>query len=176
MSDTKEHDRIWLQTCGDSMSEWCGEITWCQDKVHDDDVGYVNAKLYAQLEAENAALKEHVADHQRKVNRRAANGRQRGRLSMENAPRNNGASSGTSALDDGLGSKWCYYCGKDTHNDAECNSTRPKDWQPTCQPALTLCPTCGNDFRKCVAMRPNCCSRTTQQHSTASSNCGRASR
>ena len=55
----------------------------------------------------------------------------------------------------GLGSKWCYYCGKDTHDDAECNSTRPKDWQPTCQPALTLCPTCGNDFRKCVAMRPN---------------------
>ena len=63
--------------------------------------------------------------------------------------------SAASALSAGLGSKWCYYCRKDTHNDAECHSTRPKDWQPTCQPALTLCPTCGNDFRKCVAMRPN---------------------
>ena len=24
-----------------------------------------------------------------------------------------------------------------------------------CQPALTLCPTCNNDFRKCTAMTPN---------------------
>lgn len=40
---------------------------------------------------------------QRKVNRRAAHGRHQGRLTMENAPSNNEASSGTSALDDGLG-------------------------------------------------------------------------
>ena len=70
----------------------------------------------------------------------------------EAKPKAHGAESLSTA---GLGRKWCYYCGKDTHNDAECNSTRPKDWKPTCQPALTLCPTCGNDFRKCVAMRPN---------------------
>lgn len=43
---TKEFDRIWLQTCGDSMSEWYGDITWCHDKIHDDDVGYVNEALY----------------------------------------------------------------------------------------------------------------------------------
>lgn len=24
--------------------------------------------------------------------------------------------------------KWCYYCKADTHNDAECWSTRPADW------------------------------------------------
>lgn len=26
--------------------------------------------------------------------------------------------------------KWCTYCRKDNHNDAECWSTRPKDWKP----------------------------------------------
>jgi len=55
----------------------------------------------------------------------------------------------------GLGSKWCSYCGTDTHADTECWSTRPRDWQPACHATETLCSTCGNDFRKCVAMRPN---------------------
>jgi len=62
MSESKEHDRIWLQTCGDPCSEWNGEVTWCQDKIHDDDVGYVNAKLYAEVEQQRdellAALKD----------------------------------------------------------------------------------------------------------------------
>ena len=56
VSDPKEFDRIWLQTCGDSMSEWYGEITWCQDKVHDDDVEYVSARLYAELKQQRDEL------------------------------------------------------------------------------------------------------------------------
>ncbi|MCR4305071.1 MAG: hypothetical protein NUV63_12765 [Gallionella sp.] len=58
----KEFDRIWLQTCGDSMSEWYGEITWCHDKVNDDDVEYVSAKLYAEQAAQmNTAMDERIA-------------------------------------------------------------------------------------------------------------------
>ena len=53
MSDKqKVFDRIWLQTCGDSMSEWYGEITWCQDKVNDDDVEYVRADSIEALRRE----------------------------------------------------------------------------------------------------------------------------
>lgn len=26
--------------------------------------------------------------------------------------------------------KFCFYCGKNTHNDSECWSTRPADWRP----------------------------------------------
>ena len=52
----KEFDRIWLQTCSDSMSEWYGESTWCHDKVNDDDVEYVSAKLYAEQAARIAEL------------------------------------------------------------------------------------------------------------------------
>lgn len=59
---TKEFDRIWLQACGDSMSEWYGEITWCYDKVNDDDVEYVSAKLYAEQAAQmNTAMDERIA-------------------------------------------------------------------------------------------------------------------
>ncbi len=63
--------------------------------------------------------------------------------------------SAASALSAGLERKWCSYCGTDTHADTECWSTRPRDWQPACHATETLCSTCGNDFRKCVAMRSN---------------------
>jgi hypothetical protein len=59
MSDKgKVFDRIWLQTCGNSMSEWYGEITWCQDKVNDDDVEYFRADIVESQRRELAAAKE----------------------------------------------------------------------------------------------------------------------
>ena len=47
----KQHKRIWLQT----EHEATGEMTWCEDKINDDDVEYVRGDLFAQLEAENEA-------------------------------------------------------------------------------------------------------------------------
>ena len=38
-------ESIFLQVCDDAMSEWCGEVTWCDFRVHDDDVKYIRADL-----------------------------------------------------------------------------------------------------------------------------------
>jgi len=45
--------------------------------------------------------------------------------------------------------------GERSESAATKGSTPVTTGETTCQPTLTLCPTCGNDFRKCVAMRPN---------------------
>lgn len=36
-----KHDRIWLQSEDD-----CHEVTWCQDKINDDDVEYIRLDLH----------------------------------------------------------------------------------------------------------------------------------
>lgn len=42
MADAPE--RIWLQRpCRDPENEWFGEVTWCGDKINDDDTEYVRA-------------------------------------------------------------------------------------------------------------------------------------
>jgi hypothetical protein len=53
----KKHDRIFLQVCDDEDSEWCDEVTWCEDRIHPDDVEYIRADLVVeQLAAKDAAL------------------------------------------------------------------------------------------------------------------------
>lgn len=49
MSDFK---RIWLQKDTD------GQITWCQDKINDDDTEYIRADLFTQLEEAIAKYEE----------------------------------------------------------------------------------------------------------------------
>ena len=64
MNRQKEFDRIFLQLCSDEESEWCGEVTWCEDRINDDDVEYVSAKQFeslrqqlAECQKENERLK-----------------------------------------------------------------------------------------------------------------------
>ena len=65
MESTK-HERIYLQVCDDSMSEWYGEVTWCQDRVHDEDVEYRRADLVedelAAKDTQIALLREALED------------------------------------------------------------------------------------------------------------------
>ncbi len=49
----KPNERIWLQS-----DEEHGEPTWCEDKINDDDVEYIRADVYAQLETENERLRD----------------------------------------------------------------------------------------------------------------------
>jgi len=49
--ESTQHNRIFLQVCDDENSEWCGEVTWCEDRIHDDDVEYIRADLVDQLRA-----------------------------------------------------------------------------------------------------------------------------
>ena len=48
MTESTKHDRIFLQVCDDEDSEWCGEVTWRQDRIHGYDVEYINADLVRQ--------------------------------------------------------------------------------------------------------------------------------
>lgn len=51
-----DHKRIWLQPwAGD-----CGETTWCQDRIHDDDIEYVRTDIHEQalLSAYNRGLED----------------------------------------------------------------------------------------------------------------------
>jgi hypothetical protein len=48
-----KNDRIFLQVCDDDDSEWCGEVTWCQDRVHEDDVEYIRADIVEERLAES---------------------------------------------------------------------------------------------------------------------------
>lgn len=51
-----DHERIWLQPgAGD-----CGETTWCQDRIHDDDIEYIRADIHARalLEAHQRGRRE----------------------------------------------------------------------------------------------------------------------
>jgi len=52
MSELTKHDAIFLQVCDDDEDPWCGEVTWCQDRIHDEDVKYIRADLVEVLEAE----------------------------------------------------------------------------------------------------------------------------
>jgi hypothetical protein len=45
MTKQTKHDRIFLQVCDDEDSEWCGEVTWCEDRIHPDDVKYIRADI-----------------------------------------------------------------------------------------------------------------------------------
>ena len=53
-------ERIWLQSDDDPESDWFAEliVTWCQDKINDEDVEYILATKYAEMEAENERLVE----------------------------------------------------------------------------------------------------------------------
>ena len=59
-----DYKKIWLQIETDPESEWCDEVivTWCQDQIDEDDVEYVIATKYAELEAENEQLKIIIND------------------------------------------------------------------------------------------------------------------
>lgn len=51
-----DHKRIWLQPgAGD-----CGETTWCQDRIHDDDIEYIRTDIHkaALLTARQEGRKE----------------------------------------------------------------------------------------------------------------------
>ena len=50
---TNPHERIFLQW--ENHSDWSA-ITWCEDRVEDDDVEYVRIDLYDKLQAENIAM------------------------------------------------------------------------------------------------------------------------
>lgn len=52
----KTPETIHLQVCDDSMSEWCGEITWCEDRVHEEDVKYIRADILKPVLAAIEAL------------------------------------------------------------------------------------------------------------------------
>jgi hypothetical protein len=53
----QKHDLIFLQVCDDEDSEWCGDVTWCQDRIHEDDVEYIRADIVAeQLAAKDAEI------------------------------------------------------------------------------------------------------------------------
>ena len=53
------YEEIWLQCPNlDSMSEWYGEVTWCQDQQNDDDTKYVRADLFASIEKQRDELLE----------------------------------------------------------------------------------------------------------------------
>ncbi len=56
MSESTKHDRIFLQVCDDDDSEWVGEVTWCEDRIHDEDVEYIRADLVEQKLAATEAL------------------------------------------------------------------------------------------------------------------------
>jgi len=60
-----KHERIWLQT----EHEATGEMTWCEDKINDDDVEYVRADKVADLEktieiCSNELLRLEKRDHE----------------------------------------------------------------------------------------------------------------
>ena len=43
-------EKIWLQRpCKDSMSEWCGEVTWCDSRQNDDDTEYTRSDAVERL-------------------------------------------------------------------------------------------------------------------------------
>lgn len=52
----KSPETIYLQVCDDTMSEWCGEITWCEDRVHEGDVKYIRADVVEKLAEMNTSL------------------------------------------------------------------------------------------------------------------------
>ena len=71
MTDTAEakkpHDQIWLQWFGPDYPEHAeryfnDDVTWCEDKINEEDIRYIRAdvaeKRIAELEAELARLRE----------------------------------------------------------------------------------------------------------------------
>lgn len=51
-----KYDEIYLQVCDDEDDEWCGNVTWCQDRIHDADVKYIRADLVE-------SLRQQLSDH-----------------------------------------------------------------------------------------------------------------
>lgn len=51
---TKHHERIWLQTEPEST----GEVTWCEDKINDDDIEYIRVDLFTCLKTENEQMRD----------------------------------------------------------------------------------------------------------------------
>lgn len=65
MNESTKHDAIYLQVCDDDEDPWCGEVTWCQDRIHDEDVKYiradlVEARIRKAVEAEGAAKQAEI--------------------------------------------------------------------------------------------------------------------
>ena len=57
MTEQTKHDRIFLQVCDERMSEWYGDVTWCEDRVHNADVEFIRADIVKeQLAAKDAVL------------------------------------------------------------------------------------------------------------------------
>jgi hypothetical protein len=57
MTETTRHDRIFLQVCDDDGEyERRGDITWCQDRIHDTDVEYIRKELHDQQLAASQAM------------------------------------------------------------------------------------------------------------------------
>lgn len=57
MSESTKHDIIYLQVCEDEESEGLGKVTWCQDRINNDDVKYIRADL----------VKQQLADSQKQI-------------------------------------------------------------------------------------------------------------
>lgn len=62
MADSTKHDIIYLQVCEDEESEWLGEVTWCQDRINNDDVKYIRADLVEQQLVDMKAAVAHESD------------------------------------------------------------------------------------------------------------------
>lgn len=65
MSESTKHDAIYLQVCDDDEDPWCGEVTWCQDRIHAEDVKYirtdlVEARIRKAVEAECAEAQNQI--------------------------------------------------------------------------------------------------------------------
>jgi predicted nuclease with TOPRIM domain len=56
MAESTKHERIFLQVCENEDSEWVGEVTWCQDRINDDDVEYIRADLVQQQLADSESV------------------------------------------------------------------------------------------------------------------------
>lgn len=62
-TETEAPKRLWLQDgcdepdCAECGSDYVG-VTWCVDRLHDNDTEYVRADLFAALQRKNEALRE----------------------------------------------------------------------------------------------------------------------
>lgn len=57
-------EKIWLQAEPESIypDDYIEGVTWCADKINEEDIGYIRADLYDQLEQRNVDLVVKMAD------------------------------------------------------------------------------------------------------------------
>lgn len=52
MSELHKYDVIYLQVSNGGEELWSGDVTWCQDRIHDEDIKYIRADLVEKLRLE----------------------------------------------------------------------------------------------------------------------------